>query len=191
MKRRYFIVLNLFLYMASFNFAQDVHSIFLEEAKKVIRLKPSSFPELPDKIKDYLTNNSYTIPQIFDSEKPHNVIIGEFIAKGVKDWAVLASKNLKSKILVFHNGNTDKKNVIELAESEDIGYLQGIDEKRIGFSRYISTVDKDFIDIHYEWYGGTKPPSIDHNGIDDSFVEKASVVLYFYKGKWLRLTGAD
>jgi len=62
---------------------------------------------------------------------------------------------------------------------------------QIGFSRGISPVMKDFILRHYNAYGGTKPPPIDHQGIDDAFIEKASVVWYFHDGKWLKLTGAD
>jgi hypothetical protein len=44
---------------------------------------------------------------------------------------------------------------------------------------------------HYRAYGGPKPPPIDHQGIDDAFLEKASVTFYFHKGNWLQLTGAD
>jgi hypothetical protein len=44
---------------------------------------------------------------------------------------------------------------------------------------------------HYKAYGGEKPPAIDHEGINDLFYGKASEVLYFYRGKWLHLTGAD
>jgi hypothetical protein len=36
-----------------------------------------------------------------------------------------------------------------------------------------------------------KPPRIDHKGIDDAFVGKASEVHYYYRGKWLELQGAD
>ena len=39
---------------------------------------------------------------------------------------------------------------------------------------------------HYRAYGGPKPPPIDHQGIE-SGGEKASVVLYCYRGKWLKL----
>jgi hypothetical protein len=44
---------------------------------------------------------------------------------------------------------------------------------------------------HYRAYGGPKPPNIDHQGIDDAFIEKASTTHYFHQGKWLKLTGAD
>jgi hypothetical protein len=32
---------------------------------------------------------------------------------------------------------------------------------------------------------------MNHQGIDDAFLEKASVTYYYYRGKWLQLTGAD
>ncbi len=34
-------------------------------------------------------------------------------------------------------------------------------------------------------------PPLDHNGVDIGICEKASTVLYFSKGKWLELQGAD
>ena len=59
------------------------------------------------------------------------------------------------------------------------------------YSREIASVGRAYILQHYQAYGGTKPPPIDHQGINDAFVEKGSVVLYFYRQEWLRLTGAD
>jgi len=32
---------------------------------------------------------------------------------------------------------------------------------------------------------------LDHDGINDTFVEHASVVWYWYGRRWLQLTGAD
>ena len=44
---------------------------------------------------------------------------------------------------------------------------------------------------HYRAYGGPEPPPIDHHGIDDAFLEKASVTWQdFHQGKWLQLQGA-
>ena len=79
----------------------------------------------------------------------------------------------------------------EIAPLEDRIFLQGISPERAGYSREITPVGKHFIMRHYDAYGGTKPPPIDHQGIDDAFIEKASVTWYFYAGKWLKLTGAD
>jgi len=55
----------------------------------------------------------------------------------------------------------------------------------------ITPVGKDFIMRHYRAYGGPKPPPIDHQGIDCDICQKASTTLYFYRGRWLTLTGAD
>ena len=42
-----------------------------------------------------------------------------------------------------------------------------------------------------EGHLGPEPPPIDHQGINYAFIEKASVVLYWYEGQWLCLQGAD
>jgi hypothetical protein len=94
-----------------------------------------------------------------------------------------------SSILVFWNGSD--KNPAAIAPMEDRTYLQGITQTEIGYSRGIRPVGKDFIMRHYDAYGGHTPPPIDHQGIDDAFIEKASVTWYFHDGKWMKLTGAD
>ena len=57
--------------------------------------------------------------------------------------------------------------------------------------RRLIAVNLNFILARYEAYGGRKPPRIDHQGIDDGYLEKASYVLYYHRGKWLELQGAD
>lgn len=154
------------------------------------RLAPTTFPQLPRRIMRNLQARGCTVPQSFGSSVPHNVISGEFAKKGQKDWAVLCSKNKVSSILVFWGGST--KSVANIARAEDRGYLQGIDGAgTIGFSRAIGVVDSDYILRHYREYGGPKPPPIYHEGINNAFVEKASTVLYYHRGKWLELQGAD
>jgi hypothetical protein len=44
---------------------------------------------------------------------------------------------------------------------------------------------------HSDPYVAPKPPRIDHQGIDDAFIEKGSSVWYFRAGRWLKLNGAD
>ena len=158
--------------------------------EKTVRLSPGEFSELSNEIIKNLEKRGCTIPQIWHTKVLHNVISGEFFKKGQTDWAVLCSVNQVSSVLIFWNGSTEK--VAEIAKSDDIGYFQvvaGNDE--MGFSREIYKVDKKYIIDHYISYGGTKPPPIDHEGINDAFVEKASVVLYLYRGKWRELQGAD
>ena len=155
-----------------------------QQAEPMIRqLPPSAFPDLPAKLRKRLQDRSCTIPQVFGISEPHNVIRGQFTRKGQTDWAVLCSKDGKSSILVFWGKPTRCPS--ELALAEDNGFLQP------GYSRQIVMVDKDYIIDHYKSYGGPVPPPLDHQGINDAFVEKASEVHYCYQGKWLRLTGAD
>ena len=136
-----------------------------------------------------LERRGCTIPQTPFTKNPHNVIRGEFAKPGQTDWAVLCSVKGVSSILVFWKAS--EKNPAVIARMEDRIFLQGITADETGFSRAIDPVGKDFIMRHYDTYGGPKPPPIDHQGINDSFLEKASEVSYFYDGRWLKLTGAD
>ncbi|HEY3443637.1 MAG TPA: hypothetical protein VGK29_22960 [Paludibaculum sp.] len=136
-----------------------------------------------------LQRRGCTIPQEAFTKKPHNVIKGQFAKPGQTDWAVLCSVKGTSSILVFWNGS--ELNPADISSGPDIGSLQGLGGDEIGYSRAISPVERAFIMDHYHAYGGRKPPPIDHQGIDNAFVGKASVTMYFHEGKWLCLTGAD
>ncbi len=169
--------------------AGDVKPNFEEAERRIVRLPPTAFPELPSGVVRELQRRGCTIPQTAYTKKPHNVITGEFAKPGQTDWAALCSVKGSSTILVFWNGSG--QNAAAIAPMEDRIFLQGIAATQAGFSREISAVRRDFIMRHYNAYGGPKPPPIRHQGIDDAFIEKASVTWYFYAGKWLMLTGAD
>lgn len=158
-------------------------------ARHIVRLDPAEFPELPRKIVGALQRRGCTIPQVPMIDGRHNVIRGEFLKPGQTDWAVLCSAGGVSSILVFWNGS--ETNPAELAKRRDLDSLQGWGGDRIVFSSTIASVGRGYIMEHYKAYGGEKPPAIDHQGIDDIFYGKASEVLYFYRGTWLHLTGAD
>ncbi len=154
------------------------------------RLSPKMFTQLPASIVSHLEKRRCTVPQSFAGGKPHNVISGEFIKRGQSDWAVLCSINRTSSILIFVGGSVS--NVLKIAESQDSGFLQTIDgDGTVGFSRQIGVVDGAYIEDHYREYGGPKPPPITHSGIEDAFLEKASTIHYYHRGKWLALQGAD
>ncbi len=168
---------------------EDLKRKFDEAERRIVRLPPTAFPELPGNVVRELQRRGCTIPQTPYRKKPHNVINGEFAKPGQTNWAVLCSVKGVSTILVFWNGSD--RNPAEIAAMEDRIFLQGITPDNMGYSRGISAVRKDFIMRHYDAYGGPTPPPIDHQGIDDAFIEKASVTWYFHGGKWLKLTGAD
>lgn len=157
--------------------------------RKIKRLPPSVFQGLPTRIQKQLEDRGCTIPQADFSAKLHNVIQGEFARKRQKDWAVLCSREGRSSILVFWEKPSSCPT--EIGEAEDKNFLQGWSGGRIVYSRMLDSATADYIREHYERYGGTKPPQLDHQGIDDAFMGKASIVWYCHKGEWLRLTGAD
>lgn len=155
-----------------------------------VRLSPRAFRSLPRNVIHTLEARGCSIPQLFGTSEPHNVVKGEFMKKGQTDWAVLCSRNKRSSILIFAGGSS--KRVTAIAESADRTFLQTIDGGgNIGFSRAIDAVGRDFLVKHHEEYDGPTLPPIDHQGINDTFAEKGSVVHYYYRGKWLHLQGAD
>ena len=169
--------------------SDDLQRKFDEAARRIVRLPPAAFPELPANVVRELQRRGCTIPQESYTKKPHNVIRGEFAKPGQTDWAVLCSIKGVSTILVFWYGSENIPAAI--ASMEDRGFLQSDVGDKINFSRGISPAGRKFIMRHHQAYGGPTPPPIDHEGNDDAFIEKASVTHYFHGGKWLRLTGSD
>ena len=155
---------------------------------ETVRLQPANFVGPPEPVKATLSRLGCRIPQPWGDSKPRNLICGEFMEAGRTQWAALCSRNRSSAIIVIDENGPVRA---ELASRPDRGYLQGIGNGQIGFSRQLSPVGRDFILARFRAFGGPEPPPIDHQGIDDSFLGKASIVLYFHEGKWLQLTGSD
>src|SRR6266581_8821559 len=145
----------------------DLKRKFDQADKKIVRLSPSAFPELPGNVVRELQRRGCTIPQEAFTKRRHNVVRGEFARPDQTDWAVLCSVGGSSSILVFWNWS--EKNVAEIAKREDRNYLSG---SRLGFSRGIPA-GRDVIVRHHKVYGGPKLPPIVHQGIDDVFIEEA------------------
>jgi hypothetical protein len=156
----------------------------------IVRLKPAAFPALPVTVRRYLDRRGCEIPQAFSDKTPHNVVRGRFTSANVMDIAVLCSKAQVSKVLVFRGGKISA--IAELAELPDEGFLQGVDgDGTVGYSRALRVASPSYIRKRNAAYGGPKPAPMDHDGINDIFVGKASVVWYWYRGRWLQLQGAD
>lgn len=157
--------------------------------RQIARLPPTAFKQLPKNLVAELQRRGCTIPQVPMTLGQRGIIRAEFAKPGQTDWAVLCSVGRASSILVFWNGS--EINPARIAKTKDIDRLQSWADSKMVYSRQIEPVDRAYITVHYKTYGGPKPPPIDHKGINDIFVGKASVVYYFYKGKWLQFTGAD
>jgi hypothetical protein len=160
-----------------------------ETVAGIRRLGVEAFPELPAAVAGVLRARHCRVPQPSPDGAPRNVIRGEFFAKGEAGWAVFCSANNSTTLLAFRNDRDTNPDTV--ATIGDRSYMQGPDGKEPGYSHQIGAVGRDFIMRHYRAYGGPQPPPIDHHGIDDAFLEKASVTWYFHNGKWLRLQGAD
>lgn len=182
----YFIITVTLISKASVALSQD----WKQAEKEIIKLSLSKFPELPNDIRLLAVKKGCQIPQSFALSKPHNVIQGSFASKGGKDWALLCSKNGKSSIFIIFGEKQTCSN--EIAIHEDHNFLQKMDEKnKLRYSRVLSIASVENILKHQKAYGGPLPYSMDHQGIDDAFIEKASTIYYCENGKWLSLTGSD
>lgn len=181
-------VLLLFLCVAN---SRETQERLRAAAQGIERLPPTSFPQLPRNIVRRLQARSCTIPQTDLEPRPNNVISGKFARKGKTGWAVLCSKGGVSSILVFWDRATESP--AELAKYSDDAYWLGNAGEGFHYYRHIMVADKDYILVHYKEYDHSNkpPPPITHDGIDDGFLEKGSEVLYYYRGKWLELPGAD
>jgi hypothetical protein len=153
------------------------------------RLPVEAFPDLPATIAGVLRARNCSVPQPEAGGPRRNVIRGEFFAKGEPGWAVLCSLNNSTTLLAFRSDRD--RNPDTVATTEDLGYLQSLEGDQAVYARQIAPVNREFILDHYRAYGGPEPPPIDHHGIDDAFLEKASVTWYFHDGQWLQLQGAD
>lgn len=156
---------------------------------KTLRLPPIYFAQLPKDVWSDLNSRACTIPQAYHDPQPHNVISGHFQSPGQIDWAVLCSVDRQSTLLVYLGGSS--ASVIGLVTTHDKDWLQDNAEENIGFSHSISTIGERYIIDHARWHGGNIPPLISHEGIEDAFIGKGSVVHYWYEGEWLVLQGAD
>ena len=105
------------------------------------------------------------------------------------DLAVLCSVERVSSILVYRGSSTG--DVAVLSPVPDRNYLQGVGGSQIGFSRAIHAADPEFIRDRHASFGGPDPPPLVHDGVNDAFIGKASIVWYWHDGEWLRLQGAD
>ena len=154
------------------------------------RLAPDVFGNLPVSVRKELRRRGCTVPQPFTAKDPENVISGHFTSGNQTDWAVLCSRRGISSLLVFRGGVSS--NPPEIAAEADRASLQIVGRDGvIGYSRVIATATSGSIRDHYKAHGGPKPPLLDHDGISDVFIEKASVVWYWYRGRWLKLQGGD
>ncbi|MGB8128573.1 MAG: hypothetical protein WCG81_02160 [Candidatus Angelobacter sp.] len=152
--------------------------------EKIARFKPGDFPNLPAELRKVLEDRGCTIPQPYNAGgQKKNVITGAFTIAGETDWAVLCSHEKRSAILVF-SGERSSRQLAKLAEEADSQHLQVVaGAHEIGYSRVLTVATAQLIRQHFA--------HANHDGIEDTFLQKASVVWYRSGRKWVRFPGAD
>jgi hypothetical protein len=190
------LVCTLAMFRASGSMQVRSADVWEKADRAVLRLAPSAFPTLPEIVKRDLEHRNCTVPQpdpaaigpTPDRDRLHNVIHGHFQRGRQTDWAVVCSRNRVSTILVFWGGRAN--NVSELAQKPDADFLQGWGVDTIVFSRTIAVASEGHIRDYFR-RDEAKPPVLEHSGIEDVFLGKASTVWYWRTGQSMHLTGAD
>jgi len=174
---------------------QPTEDVWARAAREITRLPPAAFPQIPPAFARELDSLHCAIPQsAYSGGPPHNVVRGHFGAKGQDDWAALCSRGGRSVILVHWSGPLQCPR--ELAEGDDANMLQGLGGGRIGYSRGLRTVN--LVPEYPDESDTTRRDTtidltihLEHDGIDDAFEGKASVIWFCRNGKWIRYAGAD
>jgi hypothetical protein len=146
----------------------------VSSATEVPRLDLSSFTAVPPAVRSGLKQQGCTIPQTFLARKPENVVRGSFTGPSSSEWAALCSVGGVSEILVFRATST--RPVARLAKFPDENFVQAVAPGRSGYSRRLRAVP-------------TRVRGL--NGIEDAFLEKASTVWVYERGRWQEKPGAD
>jgi hypothetical protein len=181
---------NLLVMVAIGSSLSHLHQDWDAADRRTTRLAPAAFVDLPAPVRTELEARGCTIPQPFAGNGSQNVVKGRFTSAKQMDWAVLCSRQGTSSILVFRGGAAST--VAEIAAQADVNSLQTIDGSgTIGYSRTITVATSRFIQDQHKAYGGPKPPPLDHEGISDVFIEKGSIVWYWYRNAWLMLQGSN
>ncbi|MHB2016474.1 MAG: hypothetical protein ACYCW6_05950 [Candidatus Xenobia bacterium] len=167
-----------------------------EAEARIKRLAASEASDLPENIRRYLERRGLTIPQTPGRPpagyREWNVIAGTFYSPGQRDWAVLASRQHMSTILVFRNGRTDV-DPDALHTALDASFLWYEDSPCEGFTtfyRSLTVATATDIESCYENGGGYARslfplPVVEHAGIWDCIYTQQCHIFYRHDGRWL------
>lgn len=171
---------------SSWRIAQRTPADWARADADTVRLDPGVFSEVPARVRTELKRLGCTIPQPSGASTRRNVVSGRFTTAALKDWAVLCSRRGTSAILVFEGGSPTQ--VRELAAQPDAQYLQVMGRTpAIGYSRGLAVATPQLIRRRLQGGGGREPRPLDHDGIEDAFEGKASVVWYWSRQEWIQL----
>lgn len=151
-----------------------------QEVTYRIRLLPlESFPQLPSVVTGALREKHCMVPQTYEAHAPENVIRGAFEKKDSKDWAALCSVNGTTTLYVFFASQPGVP--VEIRHQQNSEWLGSEQAGVYGSAWGIAVRHAEQI----------KKAVLDHDGIEDSFVEKSSSIHYFQSGDWKILSSGN
>jgi hypothetical protein len=155
-----------------------------QEVSYRIRLLPlESFPQLPSAVISALREKHCMIPQTYEAREPENVIYGAFEKKDSKDWAALCAADGTTTLYVFFASQPGLP--VEIRHQQDSAWLGSEQAGVYGSAWGIATRHAE--QLQRIAHGMT----LDHDGIEDSFVEKSSSTHYFQTGGWKIFSGGN
>jgi hypothetical protein len=157
-----------------------------EVVYRIRLLPPASFPSLPATIASQLQQKNCLVPQTYEARRPENVIHGAFEEQGSDDWAVLCSINGATTLYVFFKSKPAEP--IVLRHQRDAEWLGSEVIGEYGSAWGISTLKPSQIRAAKL---GRGMGVIDHDGIEDAFVERSSSIHYFRNGEWATLQSGN
>lgn len=170
----------------------ELQILLNRERMRMNRLPVEAFPNLPPAVARALKRMGCAIPQAFGSPMrrgAHNVIRGRFFSAERDSWAVLCSVRDTVRLLVFRDESDENPETLQ--GGLESAWMQTTGADSAGFSWAITVADAALIQRYNKEFHGPPLPPLDHEGIESQFLEKASVILYWHNGRWLRLQGAD
>jgi hypothetical protein len=135
-------------------------------------LEPKQVRELPALIKADLEKRGCKIPSFTKWDARHNVIQGQFLKPGQRDWAVLCRHQDKSSILIYPGSAAAD---VQTVRSEDHDPYRIIHTVTAFVLQKRAVRDKLTESL----------PPFDHDGIEDGPIQKAALVLYYRDGEWV------
>ena len=156
----------------------DGHSV----PYRIRRLPVSSFPDLPARVANTLSDRECLIPQTFRAHRPENVVRASLERTGSSDWAVLCSAKGTVSLLVFFAGATGEPTVLaSFAETER---LESYDRTGVlGFNWGIDPASPT--SVHEAQTGMEhRPPLLDHDALADSLLDRRTIYHFYSRSKW-------
>jgi hypothetical protein len=153
-----------------------------------IRLLPlTSFPALPLTVAEQLEQRKCRVPQTYEARAPENVVHASLERKGSSDWAVLCSVNGTTTLYVFFQSQPGSP--ILLRQQRDTEWLGSEVLSAYGSAWGIARRSPLQVRQTARRLSGQNAvlTDVDHDGIEDAFIEKSSTTHYFQEGSWIAL----